>query len=558
MTDPLDNSSIPKIIPLDNSSIPKIISLDNSSIPKIIPLDNSSIPKIISLDNSSIPKIIPLDNSSIPKIISLDNSSIPKIISLDNSSIPKIIHQIWIGPKPCPINLTKTWEEKHPNFEYILWTEAELENRKIHFECIDQINIIPEINGKADIIRWELLWQFGGYFVDADSICIEPFDQFFEGRTAFATYENENNREGLIATGTMGFRPKHPLCRDIIEWIKKEENQTTIKETRAWYSVGPALLTKFLDTGKYPDFTVYPSYCFLPIHFTGIEYMGHKKVYGFQEWGTAKQSYDTMNSVILPQNLKEPPKENWVSVLITNYNTDPKYIKECLDSIRAQEGYFGIELVWVEDGSKQENQEAVKQLLKKLYDTSRFIKIKPIFMTENRGHARALNRGLPECSHHLIFKMDADDIMMPTRIQIQKDFMDSHKEVMILGSNMTMFTNTARKKTIIGSTNHPIFLSQGEFKQNPPNWFMNHPTICYRKQAIWDCLKGYSVDPYIIENIHEDYDMEVRFLKEYGNIYNLQENLLYYRIHESQITSRRILTPSENIEIKTYIIKKHL
>jgi len=472
--------------------------------------------------------------------------------------IPKILHQIWIGDKPAPTNLLRTWKEKHPDFEYILWTEAELENRKIKLECLDQIAAIPQINGKADIIRWEILWQMGGYFVDADSICIEPFDHFFEGRAAFATYENENNRRGLVATGTMGFKPNYPLCRDIIDWIKKEENMATIMNTRAWYSVGPALLTQFLDSGRYPDFTVYPSYCFLPIHFTGLEYTGHKKVYGYQEWGTAKQSYDTMNSVVLPERLREPTKDNWVSVLITNFNTDPGYIKECLDSIRGQEGHFGIELVWVDDGSTKENQEIVKNLLKNLVSGSRFLQIKCFFMTENRGHAHALNRGLPECSYDLIFKMDADDIMMPQRIQIQKAFMDSHREVMILGSNMTMFSGASKEKNLLGSTNHPQILSLDEFKQSPPNWFMNHPTICYRKRAIWDCLTGYSVDPMIVDNIHEDYHMEVRFLREYGSIYNLPENLLLYRIHESQITNKRVLTPEENRRIKRYILQEVL
>ena len=469
------------------------------------------------------------------------------------SVIPKIIHQIWIGPKPAPTNLLRTWKEKHPNFEYILWTETELANRQMVLECLPQIAEIPEINGKADIIRWEILWQMGGYFVDADSICIEPFDAFFEGRSAFATYENENNRQGLVATGTMGFQPQHPLCRDIIDWIKNKENLPTIIEKRAWYSVGPALLTQFLDTGRYPDFTVYPSYCFLPIHFTGLEYTGHKKVYGYQEWGTAKQSYDTMNSVVLPQSVREPEEEHWVSVLITNFNTDPQYIKECLDSIRAQEGYFGIELVWVDDGSTMENQEITKKLLGNFLSGSRFTRIKTLFMTENEGHARALNRGLPECSYDLIFKMDADDIMMPQRIQKQKDFMDCHKEVMIVGSNMTLFSGVSNRKKLLGSTNHPVILTKEEFIRDPPNWFMNHPTICYRKSAIWDCLKGYSGDPMIVDNIHEDYDMEVRFLREYGSIYNLSENLLYYRIHESQITQKRVLTDEENRRVKGYI-----
>ena len=37
------------------------------------------------------------------------------------SKIPKIIHQLWIGPSPAPVNMMKTWKDKHPNFEYIFW-----------------------------------------------------------------------------------------------------------------------------------------------------------------------------------------------------------------------------------------------------------------------------------------------------------------------------------------------------------------------------------------------------------------------------------------------------
>jgi mannosyltransferase OCH1-like enzyme len=185
--------------------------------------------------------------------------------------IPKIIHQIWIGDKPAPTNLMKTWKEKHPDFEYIFWNEQEIQARQLPLTCFDQINAIPEINGKADIIRWEILYHYGGYFVDADSICIEPFDDLFTNTSGFATFENENVRAGLIATGTMGFIPHHPLCSDIIKWIRSNESAKLIKETRAWFSVGPGLLTEMLETGKYPDFSVFPSHCFLPIHFTGPE-----------------------------------------------------------------------------------------------------------------------------------------------------------------------------------------------------------------------------------------------------------------------------------------------
>jgi cellulose synthase/poly-beta-1,6-N-acetylglucosamine synthase-like glycosyltransferase len=79
--------------------------------------------------------------------------------------------------------------------------------------------------------------------------------------------------------------------------------------------------------------------------------------------GTAKQSYDTMNSVVLPRELLPPNSDKWVSVLITSYNTHPFYIKECLDSIKGQIGYFGIEVVWVNDGSTEENTRQLEEAL---------------------------------------------------------------------------------------------------------------------------------------------------------------------------------------------------
>ena len=133
--------------------------------------------------------------------------------------IPLLMHQIWIGPNSAPIKFMDTWRDKHPNFEYIRWTEEEIKKRGLIFECQNQIDKMTEINGKADIIRWEILYNYGGVFLDADSICIEPFDETFTSKAAFAGFENESVRKGLVATGTMGFPKYHPLCRAAIDWI---------------------------------------------------------------------------------------------------------------------------------------------------------------------------------------------------------------------------------------------------------------------------------------------------------------------------------------------------
>lgn len=469
--------------------------------------------------------------------------------------IPKILHQIWIGPKPAPTNLMDTWKNKHPDFEYIRWTEREIAKRGITFECQAQIDAMQEINGKADIIRWELLLKYGGYFVDADSICIEPFDEYFEGKTGFATFENENNRKGLVATGTMGFIPEHPMLREIVNWMKfSQEAQKLIIQTRAWYSVGPGLLTRMLETGSYKDFAVYPSHCFLPIHFTGLEYLGHKKVYGYQEWGTAKQSYDTMNSIVLPERLKSP--RIWVSVLITSYNTNIQWITECLNSIKNQEGYFGMEIVWVEDGSTKENVEATKNALNRFLKTTRFTSLKFLDYPVNKGAPYAINQGLDMCTHELIVKMDSDDIMMPHRIQKQIDFMISHPECQIVGTGAQFFEINANTRTKRGQAVHPEIVTKSDFLKARPNWFMNHPSVCYRKTAIFSIGK-YTEDDPRLKVIH-DFELYLRFLNKYGAVYNIPDILMSLRLRPGQLTDGLDNNSREQVLLRDELIQKSL
>lgn len=468
---------------------------------------------------------------------------------------PKIIHQIWIGPKPAPTNLMQTWKDKHPDFEYILWTEAEFEKRGMTFRCAEKIELIQEYCGKADMIRLEILYKYGGIYVDADSICIEPFDETFMCKTAFATYENENVRKGLISNGTMGFVPNHPLCRDMIEWILSDESTALIQIFRAWYSVGPALLTKFLNTGKYKDFSVFPSHCFLPNHFTGPKYDGHKKVYGYQEWGTAKQSYDTMNDIVLPAEFLEPTE--WVSVLVSSYNTNALYLKECLDSIKMQTGYFGIELVWMNDGSNPDQTIVLEAALADWQAKTRFTRLVYEKMAVNQGLSYCLNRGIQKCSNEYIMRMDSDDIMLPHRIKTQLVFMKNTPDCQVCGTNIQFFKNDSRmdpvSKMFQMEKKHALVFTWSDFLKTRSEWFLNHPTLCFCKSAI---LAVGNYDIKLSKFIMEDYDLELRLLKQYGKVYSLPEVLLYYRIHSNQLTYNMMSETPENIVLRKQIVDR--
>jgi glycosyltransferase involved in cell wall biosynthesis len=492
--------------------------------------------------------------------------------------IPKIIHQIWIGPKPTPQKMMNTWKDKHPDFEYIFWNESEFTKRCMTFACQPQIDKIGEIVGKVDMMRIEILYKYGGIYVDADSICIEPLDQYFLCKRAFATFENENVRAGLVATGTMGFVPNYPLCKDMIEWFQSDDAANKMRSFKAWYSVGPGCLTRFLNTGKYTDFSVFPSHCFLPVHFTGLTYSGHKKIYAYQEWGNTKQNYDMIEHVVLPSEFSEPSL--LVSVLITSFNTPLEYLKDCLNSIKNQEGYFGMEIVWINDGSNEHLSTILVDLLEEFQKSTRFCRVVYKKMETNRGLTYCLHEGVKMCSNELIFRMDSDDIMVATRIQKQLEFMAARPDCMICGGNIRMFrtpstelsrfnteyfanvthsgstTSLLRNATLrplfTGQTNHPEVITWPDFLKNRPDWFANHPTLCFKKSAVL------AVGNYNIERpdypILEDYELELKMIKRYGSLYNIPDVLVYYRLHNDQLTYKTNSHSAESVLLRDSII----
>ena len=485
-----------------------------------------------------------------------------------SQKIPKILHQLWIGPKSPPHRMLATWKEKHPDYEYILWTEDEFARRDFVPQCIDQINLISEINGKADILRWEILYKYGGVFFDADSICIEPLDEsVFLTKTGFAAFENETERGNLIATVAMGFVPNHPLCADIIEWIRTDpEAETMIRNYKAWYSVGPALITRFLDTKRYSDFTIFPSHFFLPHHFTGNHYDGHKKVYAYQEWGNTKQIYDIIDTIELPPELLPPPKDKmdvvsthapldnqresrgaWISILIPSYQTSKKQIRECLNSIRGQYGsHIGYEIVWINDGSDEFYTKIMEEELKLFLRTSRFCTVQCIKMHANVGIAECLRQGVELCSHEIIARMDSDDIMVPHRLITQYNYLMSYPEVAMCGTGIRMFRDdTETGKRIWMEDRLFPSLNKAMFQEEPKTWIMSHPSLMMRKSAILhvgnyrDVYKTFSIrdsETQGTRSILEDFDLECRILRTYGELHNIPEILMYYRIHENQVT----------------------
>lgn len=438
--------------------------------------------------------------------------------------IPRIIHQIWIGNQALrPAAMMETWRHMHPTWEYHVWTEVEL--LELGLTCGAEVAAAREMCGKADIIRWELLARFGGVAIDADSVCLAPLDGLLTtSGSAFASFENEQMRPGLIATGTMGFEPGHPICVAACKWIR--ENRRALAQGRAWETTGPRLLTNLAR--QYPhNITVYPSYLFLPVHYTGATYDGHGRVYAHQEWGSTRNAYEALASASVPPCLGSEATI-WVSILVSSWDTDPRFVRECLDSIRGQQGAnIGLELVWVNDGSSVERSADLAAVLSQFESTTRNTRV--VYLERlHEGIAAALNAGLAACTSDLVFKMDADDVMVADRIKKQLEFMTRRLDCVVCGGDIECIGLSATEPT-----RHPRIITWPEFLKGKSmsHWIMNHPTLCYRREAVL-AVGGYDES----WTVGEDFHLEVRLLKTYGVVYNLPIVLVKYRIHDGQIT----------------------
>ncbi len=230
--------------------------------------------------------------------------------------IPKRIHFIWVGDETkCPTNCMDTWRALNPEYEFILWGNKELHEQDWFNAPHIKAMFERELNGVADMMRWEILHAMGGIVVDADSIALKPLSDDLLDCEAFACWENEIARPGLIAAGYFGCEAGNALVEQIIHDIHDEP---TVTHDMAWKTVGPLRLTESYRKYRYSRLRIYPSHYFIPKHFTGLAYEGSDPVYAHQLWGSTLRAYGDIHALdaqtagdnnALPAKQKTAPAE---------------------------------------------------------------------------------------------------------------------------------------------------------------------------------------------------------------------------------------------------------
>ena len=206
------------------------------------------------------------------------------------------------------------------------------------------------------------------------------------------------------------------------------------------------------------------------------------------------------------------------TVLIPTYNC-AKYIVPAIKSVLAQK-YADYELLIIDDGSTDTTEEIVSKI-----SDSRIVYLKN---SCNKGIVYTLNKGIEMAKGEYIARMDADDIVLGNRLEIQIDFLNKNPDHGIVGG-WYQVTNENGKiiDTVEGVTN----CSSAQLGLLFRNQFA-HSVVTMRT----DLAKQLKYDPEF--QYCEDYDLWVRFA-EVSKVTNLPAYYLSYRWYSENSCNRK-------------------
>ena len=86
------------------------------------------------------------------------------------------------GPQPDLLSdLSQTWKEQHPDWTYIFWNGEKIDAFMAgHAEYRDVYNSYPYAVQRWDMIRYLILYEYGGIYADLDYECIDELDSLLE------------------------------------------------------------------------------------------------------------------------------------------------------------------------------------------------------------------------------------------------------------------------------------------------------------------------------------------------------------------------------------------
>lgn len=212
-------------------------------------------------------------------------------------------------------------------------------------------------------------------------------------------------------------------------------------------------------------------------------------------------------------------KKPLVSIIMPVYNAG-NFLVEAIESIQNQT-YQNWELIAVDNRSTDNSW----QILQESKKNDKRIKI--YRHDENQGVAHTANLALTKVKGQFIARMDADDVSLPWRLEKQVAFLQTHPQAVAVGGQCELIN---QNNEVIGEkrfpTNH-LDIKRMMFCSIP----LQQPTMMVNRKLLPKNFTWYEDN----QDVAEEVELLFKLFK-YGQVHNLPEIVLHYRLHGKNIS----------------------
>ncbi len=191
-----------------------------------------------------------------------------------------------------------------------------------------------------------------------------------------------------------------------------------------------------------------------------------------------------------------------ISVIMPVLNGQ-RFIAEAIASIHAQ-NYPNLEILVIDDGSTDNSAEIAKQMGAIVFK-----------QTKNTGIAAARNRGLAAARGQLIAFLDADDLWVQNKLELQIKVLQKHPEIRVVTGFVEQFFMLSNRQPSIIKT------------------FLPATGAALVRREVFDQIGVFDVTM----TQSEDFDWFLRLREQSSGFVTLPQILLGYRLHDTNITS---------------------
>jgi len=202
--------------------------------------------------------------------------------------IPKVIHYCWFGKNEIPEELKKymeSWKKYCPDYEIKRWDENNYNIEKYMYSSDaykhGKFGFVP------DIVRLDLLYSFGGIYLDTDVELIKPLDNllFLNGFVG-------TEKWGIVNVGGgSGAVPGHPMIGEMLEYKKgivfeREDGSLNLESSGTTESI-PLIKRRFIPNNRVQNInglTILTSDFFQPYDYMTKETYITENTYGIHHF----------------------------------------------------------------------------------------------------------------------------------------------------------------------------------------------------------------------------------------------------------------------------------